>query len=182
MRNINIKEIVGYVPYNVRFLAEKNQKIVTMTGIVQGNNEYEFGYYFKELGRVWNSFYNFKPILRPITDLIKPCLPDDKMPLFELSKYVVTEEHYNDLLNNDIQILNMDDAFGFVCYLADDTNIFFGYDPDSNSFFGGTNNQPKPLKNQRILLEKLYEMHFDIHGLIAKGAAIDINESNHLFL
>jgi len=114
--------------------------------------------------------HDFKPILRPLSDLTKPCLENGKTPIAELmdksfnTNWAKTEYIYTESGKNEWWV-----AFK-------DQNSCFGYNSEKQGFYS-INNSCKDLYvyNQLQLFEMLFEWHFDIYGLIVNGFAIDIN-------
>ena len=83
--------------------------------------------------------YDFKLILHPLSDLLKPCLLDGKIPYNELEQ-ITTGYHWTNSVANLLKY-------------------------------------PEEVRGMwpQYILEKLFEWHFDVFGLIEKGLAIDIN-------
>jgi hypothetical protein len=137
---MKLEEICGYLPYglegiwdDVYFIVSKFSQTHAYGKTKQGNNV--------PVGCFLNKF---KPILRPLSDLIKPCLPDGKTPMREL-----------------FGLSWLDDADEW------DSDTLLMY----NISMGNCKTGHVPF----WIITKLYEWHFDIHGLIEKGEAIDIN-------
>jgi len=118
------------------------------------------------------SFVNgsgMKPILHPLSDLTKPCLPDGKIPIVELAKISYSKLEWDISIDND-----------GICYVGDVFNARqyrFGY-YGSEGYFGCTHirsSESKIVPYQLQLFQKLFSWHFDVFGLIESGEAIDIN-------
>ena len=122
--------IVGYLPYNVKgvflFNGKKEGQIVNKSKTLDLRT---VAFYMENSDHIY-----FKPILRPLSDLTKPCLEGGKVPIVEL------EEMFG-------QTLKTDESMHLI--------------------------QPITCEPY-ILIRKLFEWHFDIHGLIPRYA-IDIN-------
>ncbi len=84
-----------------------------------------------------NGYFNFKPILHPLSDLTKEI------------------DHNGEKFVPVVEIMKIKDGGEWISV------------------------QYQPIKNNPYwVIEKLYEWHFDIHGLIGEGLAIDINTLN----
>ena len=151
MNNKELLEwICGYLPYRLKILAPDGKTINNVNGIV--GNMFEF----HDNGIETFGSFKRKLILRPLSDLTKPCLEGGKVPIVELAKIAFPHLEWN-----------------LDCGIAEsNTNVWFAF--NNNSFFmDGTITNSIP--NQIQLFQWLYRNHFDIHGLIGKNYAIDIN-------
>lgn len=137
---LELKHIVGYLPYQTNFICTRNRISIldTYIGICAGKNIIDIGYVINN---------NLKPILRPLSDLTKEIEVNGEkfVPIKKLGW-----EYY-------------DGELGGMAYCV------YGESPRT------TVNVIDYLDD----LEKLYEWHFDIHGLIEKGLAIDLNTLNN---
>lgn len=99
---------------------------------------------------IFNSIGTFKLILRPLSDLTKPCLEGGKVPIDEIRQYLIA----------------LDGDHGDFDYL--------GYEDYCHRFnYYGLNLAIKALPYH--VVQWVHKHHFDIDGLIEKGYAIDIN-------
>lgn len=138
-----------------------------------------------------SSSYSIRPILRPLYDLTKEIEVNGEkfVPIIELFK--IRTQHLSDSIDkyyieNDTAILKLqENAYpdGKMSYCH-----FFEIDiePEAVNFSLATEYY-KPdtdgiwkeefgfIGNEFNMLQKLYEWHFDIHGLIEKELAIDKN-------
>lgn len=148
MEKLEIKHISPYLPYNLCFITPLQiigfDKVLPkqLHGIIDNYARFNtpdgyIEYYFEDI----------KPILRPFSDLTKPCLPGGLIPMFELIKMC-------DLNTTDFELhfINLN----FCLYSKSQKRFFI----NDNNFY---------------LTQKLFEYHFDIFGLIENGLAIDIN-------
>lgn len=115
---------------------------------------------FDVLGKCWGPFENveysdFKPILRPLSDLTKP----------------ITVEGYND----GKEFVPMEELQKL--YPASMKEIrMIDYEQQSGQWMMNTNRDGEVAINvMRRIDRMLYRWHFDIDELIHKGLAIDIN-------
>ena len=112
----------------------------------------------------------FKPILRPLSDLIKPCLDGKLIPIVELAK--IYEEVFGEIKTKQVTNLS-------ACLYTDseDVEMVFVYHWKTQSFCANTYLEKDFINvhQQFSLFQKLIEWHFDIAGLIEKGEAIDVN-------
>jgi len=84
-------------------------------------------------------------MLRPLTDLIKPCLPEDKTP---------AEEMEDDLIMG--WCVAYDEAYEIITENEETLKA-----------------KVKMLPHEMV--EWLFEHHFDVNNLIEQGLAVDIN-------
>lgn len=115
------------------------------------------------------------PHLHPLSDLTKPCLAGDKIPIIELAKIIA------DIHNDDLDAKwGYTDNGRIIVRTPWDLRIEMFYKTETICW--AVYNQHKcteeRTKNQSKAIDKLYEWHFDIHGLIEKKEAIDINTLN----
>lgn len=127
--------------------------------------------------------YEIKPILRPLSDLIKEIEVDGKkfIPLVEIAKTALcdttkivgpskTKTDYGVMFD----VENDDDSFKHEVFAYSHEIKMFGRHYRTYPHYEHTS-QILFVPNQLELFEKLYEWHFDIHGLIDSGLAVDIN-------
>ena len=128
---LELKHIVGYLPYDLEMIFEsKGGRKIKLSSI----SKTPLGIAFSGgSGGMWLAESNFKPILRPLSNLTKEIE-------FNGEKFVpIKKLGYNE------NWVGLKSHFENAEYL--------------------------PYKD----IQKLYEWHFDVHGLIEKGLAIDIN-------
>lgn len=122
-----------------------------------------------------------KPILRPLSDLILPCLKDNKIPLFELcdiergdcywtdggGKKLIDDPFYKDQKLVEHDSYESFWSFGF----HNKSKFFYGY----VDLFIETDVDTTNITKQIELWQWMIDNHFDIAGLIEIGEAIDVN-------
>ncbi|MBB4036579.1 hypothetical protein GGR21_002485 [Dysgonomonas hofstadii] len=144
MRKLELKDIAGYLPYNLLMFKENctSLSLTTLNYTTLVENEVR------------------KPILRPMSALYKPCLEDGKIPIVELAKIALP--YYDWLLEESRNLaITAHPSMAYFSYKDDSFESSDGWDAWHTS-------------HQIELFQKLYEWHFDIHGLIGQGLAIDI--------
>lgn len=109
-----------------------------------------------------HGFESVKPILRPISDLVREI--DGKIGLVELAKISFPETDWT---------LDLSDFAIKVAYDKKNPQVWFDY---NNGFYAGFDIYGDyHINNQIELFEYLFANHYDIAGLINQGKAIDIN-------
>lgn len=88
---------------------------------------------------------NYKLILRPLSDLVKPCLPDERTP---------AEEMEDDLMMS--WCVAYDEAYEIIT--ENEATL-----------------KAKAKMLPYEMVEWLFEHHFDIYGLVDQNLAVDIN-------
>lgn len=169
--SLELKHLVGYLPYNLKsvlsasnFGIEKLEGDVTLTnvsGIVDGTS-------------------SAKPLLRPIEELKNEIEHNGErfIPILELFKISITGfvEEYK--INS-----SWDEIVGFACGIrvvdsVEEVKILsysekHGFATQKTAIVDVIKDRTTELTLlQDKLWEKLYEWHFDIHGLIKKGIAV----------
>ena len=166
MSKLELKHIVGYLPYGLEILRPDGRISLKLRGVCDSsyifieNNEDHFG----DL----ESNHN-KPILRPLSDLVGNKTADEigRHPLiyitsiyvekiikskWEYSKYDFNWEGDNSAMNTGRSIATYNGEIIFDISKGDDVT-YLPY----------------------CIIEQLLEWQFDVHGLIEKGLAIDVN-------
>lgn len=180
MEELQLKHLAPYLPYDLKFW-NKDRVILRMDKLsridynvwayvrdVNGQaDENDFNYkHFSSLSCCGRGHYlkQIKPILRPMSDLSKPCLPGGKTPVVELAKIAIKSYEISFALKH----LN---TYSNIVFFA--TCEEFGY---RGFEFYLSDNRASPLEvNQLELFQYLFEHHFDVFGLIDKGLAINMN-------
>jgi len=186
--NLEFKHIAPYLPYKLKWVLQEVSEF-TMSGITKETLYTEDGGVFHWL-KVKDWPQVLFPILRPMSDLIKEIEVNGKkfVPLLELRSI---EQGYRDddvFIQDHTQIIDYGCGEGdYPCYwvewadgLSQKQSFSFKHN-DFNRFWIINKNklngiEPCIIKNQRLLFEKLYELHFDVFGLINAGLAKDINK------
>jgi len=143
MEKLELKHLAGYLPYGIEVLDLYNRKVKVVglkneTCFIDRGNVYTYG-----------DIYNFRPILRPLSDLTKPITIDGIT--------FVPDTWIYDNIKTDVEI------YKFL-------NGKISLDIETENY-----NQTIDLMSGYLIIEKLNEWHFDWQGLIDKGLAIDIN-------
>lgn len=114
-----------------------------------------------------NGNYN-KPLLRPMSDLYKPCLEGGKTPIVEIAKAIGLKFRIYDIGDKSVDL-----------YLTErkGQKSRFWYDDFKTGTFCLTIYGYGKV-NQLVGFNYLFSHHFDVFGLIDKGLAIDINRLN----
>lgn len=166
MNKLELKHIVGYLPYGLKV---KNQfgifKVLGVRSECSSNNNLMLSYKFGD-DYLWGYSYENKPILRPMTDLVKEI--NGVVHAIELAKikmehnplrYTTVDKNGEIMLKcklitkpfgKVIKVLNGD---AWVVYIS----------------------LSKPERLFTYFTNYLYKNHFDIYGLIEQNLAIDIN-------
>ncbi|NDV77881.1 hypothetical protein [Dysgonomonas sp. 511] len=189
MKELELKDIAGYLPYGLKVNSKDDNDIGTITGIDLSNI---IKVKYREL-TFSETIFDIKPILRPMSDLYKPSLPDGKIPIVELFEMYETREFDTDkkysvvfnapIISCEWEVYDtIKKEEGVLRFLRKTSNMgdlvcSFRYDPELRRFsmHDDTNRKPLGIAYQIDLFNYLFENHFDIYGLIEQGLAIDIN-------
>lgn len=137
---LELKHLSGYLPYGLRIDYGYSKP--------KNNTRYNFKLNGNNISKILN-FQDFKPILRPLSDLTKHCDNLGFVPFDEIKK----------IRNRDwIHFKNEDEYCEMFHYSDHLENTYY----DIFDF---------PYE----IIQKLYEWHFDIHNLIETNLAIDKN-------
>lgn len=180
MQTLQLKDIAAYLPYRLKFVI-KDGTVLRMDVLqTRGYNVWAHQKYIRGMKDENDINYKFlssqncsghgfylrgiKPILRPMSDLIKP-LEDRTIPLIELAKIAFTNRESDfSLEKNKVQI----SAGRHVYYL-------FYWNENEFCMIYSADLLGRIIPNQVQLFDYLNEHHFDYRGLINKGIAVDIN-------
>lgn len=145
---LELKHLTGYLPYGLKTKLNTS-KIITVAGL-RSNSKKEIC--FISDGEYWSDVFKPKPLLHPLSYLTKEIEVNGEkfVPIEVLTKMY-------DLNINDFEL-----RFENLLFVLYNRKGEF-YQINDNNFY---------------LFQKLYEWHFDIHELIDKGLAIDINTLN----
>ncbi len=166
IEKLELRFLAGYLPYGLKALGNCNYHTIigfkNETYFIEGGNNYAYG-----------DIADFKPILRPLSDLTKEIEVNGSkfVPIVELVK--ISDPFFRTVKD----ILSKGVVHG-IRYFDETSNcIVFNYSRDTSSFTTFENDLKTTFITQKQLelFEKLYEWHFDVHGLIESGLAIDIN-------
>ena len=142
--NLELKHLAPYLPYRLKYsVFNKKGKLDLLE--IGTNNIYNI------ITAVNKGVYGgeYKPILRPLSDLIKVINIDGDsfIPIYLLKN-----------IRNEFE-----------------SDLSFGFEPQSNGYTCHCSSQYLEFSEYYEINSKLFEWHFDVFGLIEKGLAIDIN-------
>ena len=174
MNKLELKHLAPYLPYGLHGFVVTNR----------ANFEVEIvGWNYNTLktspsihGYTHCPFEQFQPILHPLSDLVKPCLSEGKIPIVELAKIAFKKPDY---------VAWMEDGNCLVGYKSKSPSYLFSWSKSHCSFsvmdlfYSGSKwraNKDTFCSNQLALFEWLFEHHFDVYGLIDQNLAVDINK------
>jgi hypothetical protein len=174
MRKLELKDIVGYLPYTLKMLCDCNGNQCEWVG--SNNKTKDSSTWILAHPFTYEKLELFKPILRPLSDLIKPCLTNGDVPIVELAKLAgcSTDRKYKVPYKKTVQIGDGISDNYCVCFIKDKDIITFQYTNDYG-FECIDDTDISSVGNQVALFDKLNEWHFDYRGLIEAELAIDIN-------
>lgn len=152
------KEIMPYLAYGLQGICIKKYSMGEgFWTILNERYTYETRYVDIQLT-------HFKPIFRPMSDLINPCLEGGKIPALELVNELIRLGIKEDIAPSiPFNVKAVNKPFGKLLKV---TKIDQWYLLISFS---------EPNRISHLLYQKLIEWHFDVFGLIEKDEAIDIN-------
>lgn len=142
---LEIKHLASYLPYDLKVVFEADEHEHTLVGLVNWSDEIMVLSPFNDYGR--SNIKNCKPILRPLSDLTKEIKHKE---VGIIPKIVLNEE----ILFEPMTVVD-----GLMIGIISDGYII-------------------PVHVGRldyVVVEKLFEWHFDVFGLIEKGLAVNIN-------
>lgn len=168
MGKLELKHIVGYLPYRLQAKVDAGVwelKKIDLTGekvvfVCYSNCRHEFNMGFSQ--------EDFKPILRPMSDIVNPCLKDGKIPVEEIAKIHIG---YDEAIEDS----DFKAEYSFSRQMRIDITWLNPISKErlySDDLFIQTD---RTHLNRYWVNEWLYQHHFDIHNLIGQGLAIGIN-------
>jgi len=183
MKKLELKHLAPYLPYGLKSIDDcGNIMVIDWQHQSYTNSIVGLCHVLKTVNSHANSF---TPILHPLSDITKEIEVDGEkfvplVKLYELSCIQVVDV----VLDYKIEIIGEEDGcFGLVVIDEDGKRDGFSLNTDSNKLqfqitFDKKNNRGSWYLNQLELINKLFEWHFDVFGLIDAGLAIDINTLN----
>ena len=145
MKKLKLEYLSPYLPYNLRLIFEKSGRIINMQSCF---NEGDLHITDCGEGNDYNlKLWEFKPILRPLSDLVEEINADNDNKTFAPNIYLLenreceAEYEFIEALYDDMR--TVEDKMRFAPY-----SIFI----------------------------QLVKWHFDVFGLIPKGLAFNIND------
>lgn len=181
---LELKHIVGYLPYQLKGQYINEDGDVEMIHVLGFHDNGILSYENNSRpSRRWidwsvcrtlqkrSSYFfieNFKPILRPMGDIVNPCLKDGKIPVEEIAKIHIG---YDEAIEDS----DFKAEYSFSRQMRIDITWLNPISKErlySDDLFIQTD---RTHLNRYWVNEWLYQHHFDTHGLIEQGLAIDIN-------
>jgi len=148
MEKLELKHIIGYFPYVLKGISKEENlgfEIVKGYSIYGKNDTICLTTNVDDI-----DLELFKPILRPLSDLTKEIeVNGEKFVPIEVLNNMLFTKH------SKLEYYESDFCKGAILFSTD---------------IKGFN-----ILSMDVRIQKLYEWHFDIHGLIEKNLAIDIN-------
>lgn len=183
---LELKHLSQYLPHKVSMIFNKSGRIIELGGIQQTDSGNII--YIDKQGRFYEAtIWDFKPILRPLSDLTKEIEHNGErvVPLIELAK--LTEPNLNNIVScktsnwgsgsmTDLETVTYDLKWILETTNMGDLEYQFSYWPNLNRFSKRDNTSQRPLgvSNQLRMFEKLFEWHFNVFNL-PSHLFVDIN-------
>lgn len=174
MEKLELKHWCAYMPYGLKMIFEKSGNIRELTGL-QTSSGMSMIFIFNELYHS-QEFFNYKPILRPLSDLTKEIEHNGEkfVPIEVIGKLFVEQGEF------------LDGFFGWDIPTGGDDyqdyyfNIAFSNEVLHLETWCGEPNEKYSYIVETHALEytaynQLIKYHFDIFNLIPEGLAVDIN-------
>jgi hypothetical protein len=160
MKPLELKDIAGYLPYDLKYCCEYYSGRVE----IHSYNEYKY------VQHLVDNLDKDMPILRPLSDLYKTIIHNGKqlIPIVECAKIHEKDEEWG--LNE-----NKDRVFSDAMYY--EFGYSKGYGKRSNVFFArsGRGRAVEDVYEQYKLFDCFNSLKIDYRGLIDDGLAIDCN-------
>ena len=152
---LELKHLAGYLPYGLVFMYDSEPSEYLMLGLTKESIKLDEA--TEDLKPCWVGYNDYyKPVLRPLSDLDKKIYTGEGW-------FIPIQEIFHDYRKN--LILRTSFVDGTLAELWLDYPNRQGEYVQESVF-------------TTIDLFKLYEWHFDIHNLIEKDLAININDLN----
>lgn len=156
--HLTIKHLAGYLPYGLKLTDGKSITELCASYLLIDDgfkNEFTSMCEITSGGKFW-----IKPILRPLSDLTKHCDGLRLVPCEELLKIRFKKHYQEEAISR----------YKEICF--NDKKVWF-------QNIGNYNMDVPSIENIAIqphwVIQKLYEWHFDVYGLIEQNLAIDKN-------
>jgi len=161
MEKLTLKEIAGYLPYNLKILCDSKNYISTMIGLHSNGIDDDFG-------NNWD--LEVKPILYPLEMLTKTIVHNgvEIIPIVEIAKI-------SNSVNEILRIGDKKVICGFDFIDGSGEKMRFCYHKITNHFqltYVDEDFRNDCVLNQLQMFERLHEFHMDIHNLIGRGLAV----------
>jgi hypothetical protein len=170
---LELKHIVGYLPYDLKVLRPDGKTILNVAGLLGTLVQH------REKDTItYSSLRGCRPFLRPMSDLCKP-LEDGSIPMEVILKMLGYDnvERYEDdgLVTYGWNTHICDDWQGYVINWHKRFKWFVSYYDDYDPENEDLNLTGDTEAGNIEVVEYLYAHHFDIHNLIEHNLAIDLN-------
>lgn len=161
---LTLERLAGYLPYGLKVWHTDWDCELIMNATGSGSNNLS----------IEDVAEYAKPILRPLSDLIKVIVYDgySLVPVARLLDISISMNW------SSTSYLSFDHGKNeyWTYFKNNKPSSVFGYNEQNKCFYmHDSNGDKKSVKNQKELFDFLHELHFDIHGLIENNLAIDIN-------
>ncbi|HFK5521134.1 TPA: hypothetical protein ACG0AP_003568 [Elizabethkingia anophelis] len=178
MDKLELKDIAPYLPHKPIVIVNDTERNLTAVSI---DSEFVFVTQWKgSRERQMIKIESIKPILRPMTDLNKLITHkgNDIVPIVELVKMLYGEiDNYEILSDWKINVYDDEDddfySLSIFAIFEENPELFFRY---SREIVLTDNRVDLDIRRPQALLNKLYELQFDVNDLIGRGLAINLNE------
>ena len=169
MKKLELKDICGYLPYELKVFDFESEVMYPFLGYEIDTTLTKILLYDEETD--WWNLSNFKPILRPATDLYKPIIHKRKeiVPIVELAKIATLCHGAEWRYKVDKKMAHF---FDEIIPLS----VQFLYDETSKRFYYRENGEYRIPYNQYQLFDYLHELKIDYRGLIDAGLAISVHD------
>lgn len=164
MGKLELKHIVGYLPYKLGVLDDEGDRL-ELISIDMSEEDFCYSCYsFKPRMRIDFMEDNLKPILRPISSITK-------QEAYQLGVLITNKNEMADKTVGIGKITVGEWEVPIINYTDIDGEEYSFMVMFCNHGISATNDNNMTFE----AYEWLYENHFDIHGLIEQGLAIDVN-------
>lgn len=177
---LKLKHLVPYMPYGLRFATDFDHMKYIMAGLETQQSivvlkAYNNAKKKKKLAIKTLVKYNYKPILRPPSDLTKEI--EHKgirfIPIVELLKIIFGEiENYNLIKEFAVEMTIENQVYMLAVFSKN--NFYLRL----SKKFENQSREILDITKYQDLINKLCEWHFDFQNLIPQGLALDINTLN----
>lgn len=161
---LELKHLAPYLPYDLKIECHSEEEIQLKGSYVSVMKLLHADGIDDNYGNNWN--LDIKPILRPLSDLTKEIEVNGEkfLPIIELAKLFHTNKsaltHFTNIVDAGFYGISVN------CHIENDDSRFTYYQLRNSEFV---------LSNTYEEIQKLFEWHFDVFGLIKQNLAIDVN-------
>jgi hypothetical protein len=170
---LKVEHIAPYLPYNLKAQFKAVEKPTCRKMVIGTIGAVYCDATICCFDTVNSSPVKYKPLLRPLSDLIKEIEIDGKIviPIVELAKVE------SNSFRNITEVFKTDDDtdsydFGVSYHDVFGANALYVSLRSNSMFYNSRGSISDSSRNQYQLFQKLFELHFDVFGLIEKGLAI----------